>query len=464
MPLAPNAYTPDTIVIGIIRACRQLGVDDLATVCAISCSKVESDHIMWANELDPHSMDYPYQKISRDKNSAGIYQQRYPWWDDPSTDDFGGSSDRMDIFRSTKMFINSLLAQKNPNYHQNPGEAIANVQRPDPRYRGRYAQQMGDSWARFNRLKDAAMAPPSGTIVTPKPEVHAAPKPAFEEINMMTGGGRTSRTRPIVNFFLHTEEGNGSAKSLAIYCNGSNGVSYHYTLRDRILCDVVDTDFASWSVLDANVFSINLCFAGSRAGMSREEWLKREDDIKIAAWIAVQDCRKYSSMSTLVIKPPYGVQAAGISDHKYVTQKLRIGNHTDVGNNFPWDVFEKYVLLYNGNTNSGDEMTKEEHDKLFQLWGVWFNDIDSDSAYAPPGEGRKHKQKDFVRTIDGRVHETLTIEHNAIVLGLPEDIKVVYAAMSYDDPRKVERAKAAWKRIPDKYKEEAGLPVGALSQ
>ncbi|MFD3459732.1 hypothetical protein ACFWVM_08490 [Nocardia fluminea] len=57
----------------------------------------------------------------------------------------------------------------------------------------------------------------------------------------------------ITNFLLHTQEGNGAAESLAAYLgNGANGVSYHYTLADRIVCDVVDTDFASWSVLDAS--------------------------------------------------------------------------------------------------------------------------------------------------------------------------------------------------------------------
>ncbi|AKU45329.1 lysin A [Mycobacterium phage Madruga] len=463
MPFAPNAYTPDTIMIGIIRACKQLGVDDLATVCAIACSAVESNHKMYANEADPDTLNYPYQALSKDKNSAGIYQQRAPWWDDPDTDDNGGSSDRMDIFRSTKMFINSLLKQKNPTYRENPGVAIANVQQPAPQYRGRYAERMDESWANFNRLKGAAMAPPTGTTPTPAPEVSAPPKPEFRELNYMTGGGRTTRTRPIINFFLHTEEGNASAEALAIYCNGKNGVSYHYTLRDRILCDVVDTDYASWSVLDANVFSINLCFAGSRASMTREQWLQREDDIKIAAWIAVQDCRKYGqSMSTFVIKPPYSFKGPGISDHKYVTQALKIGTHTDVGPNFPWDVFEKYVLLYNGNTNSGDEMTKEEHDKLFQLWGVFMNDTWSSSPYAPPSEGNRWPTKEMIRHTDGFSHAQI-VDHNAIILGIPEDVKLVYQAMSYDDEYKADRARRVWKRIPDQYKEEAGLPTGAVT-
>lgn len=171
-------------------------------------------------------------------------------------------------------------------------------------------------------------------------------KPEFRELDYMTGGGASPRSQPPINFLLHTEEGNSSAENLARYCNGSNGVSYHYTLRDRILCNVVDTDLYSWSVLSANAFTINLCFAGSRSSWSRDEWLMREDDIEIAAYIAVQDCRKYN-IPVRVIKPPY-YRGAGISDHKYVTEELGIGTHTDVGHSFPWDVFEDYVTRFAG--------------------------------------------------------------------------------------------------------------------
>lgn len=172
-------------------------------------------------------------------------------------------------------------------------------------------------------------------------------KPDYREIQQM-GNSRSNRwgTR-IRNFYLHTEEGNASAEGLAAYLNNpNNGASYHYTVRDGVVVDVVDTDYASWSVLDANASSINLCFAGSRASFSRAEWLAREGDIAVAAWLAVQDCLKYA-FSTGVLPPPYRY-ADGISDHKYVTQCLGIGTHTDVGNNFPWDVFTHYVDLYTG--------------------------------------------------------------------------------------------------------------------
>ncbi|WP_405177567.1 N-acetylmuramoyl-L-alanine amidase [Nocardia sp. NBC_01377] len=167
-------------------------------------------------------------------------------------------------------------------------------------------------------------------------------KPIYTELDRL-GNSRSQRWGArITNFLIHTQEGNGTAESLAAYLgNGANGVSYHYTLGDRVVCDVVDTDFASWSVLDANSYTINLCFAGSRASWPRSQWLAIEDDIRIAAWLAVADGRKYG-FDTEVIAPPYA-RGDGISDHRYVTECLGIGTHTDVGYNFPWREFEFHV-------------------------------------------------------------------------------------------------------------------------
>ncbi|CAM3483897.1 peptidoglycan DD-metalloendopeptidase family protein [Tsukamurella hominis] len=201
----------------------------------------------------------------------------------------------------------------------------------------------------FKRLLDGATYPGvtatvigggSGGSNTPKET--SMPKPAFTELNRL-GNSRSNRFGArITNFLLHTQEGDGSAEGLAAFCNNSaNSASYHYTIRDGIVCDVVDTDYASWSVLDANSRTINLCFAGSFAGWSRAQWLAREGDIRVAAWLAVQDARKYGFAVT-VLAPPYRV-ADGLSDHKYVTQALRIGSHTDVGSNFPWDRFSAFV-------------------------------------------------------------------------------------------------------------------------
>jgi hypothetical protein len=182
-------------------------------------------------------------------------------------------------------------------------------------------------------------------------------RPDFNEIDQLGWDADdphgSVRSRPPINFFLHTQEGGGNATDLAAFLRGTKGngaVSYHYTIHQApdggvTVVDVIDTDLYSWSVLNANVFSINLCFAGSRAAWSREQWLKQGKAIDVAAYLAVQDCRKYN-FATSVIAPPYGQPRPGISDHKYVTQCLGVGTHTDVGDNFPWDVFAAAVAKY----------------------------------------------------------------------------------------------------------------------
>ena len=165
------------------------------------------------------------------------------------------------------------------------------------------------------------------------------------------GGASSPRTRAPINFLLHTEQGGGQnpaidAERLGRYCNNTaNQVSYHYSLRDGKLVQLVPLNRASWSVLDANGYTINLCFAGSYAEWTRKQWLDYcREDIRIAAYIAVRDCKAHNIPVT-VIKPPYR-RGAGISDHKYVTQALGIGTHTDVGAGFPWDIFEADVRSF----------------------------------------------------------------------------------------------------------------------
>ena len=155
-------------------------------------------------------------------------------------------------------------------------------------------------------------------------------------------------------FLLHTQEGPGNADSLARYlANPANKVSYHYTVsqdpRDSgvTVCDVVDTDSCSWSVLSANPRSINLCFAGSSARWTREQWMAQSKAIEVAAYLAVQDCKKYG-IPLRVLSPPYSSPPPGISDHRYVSEYLKDGDHTDVGPNFPGSFFQPCVSKYSG--------------------------------------------------------------------------------------------------------------------
>ncbi|OHU06665.1 hypothetical protein BKG71_00115 [Mycobacteroides chelonae] len=98
-------------------------------------------------------------------------------------------------------------------------------------------------------------------------------------------------------------------------------------------------------MLDANNRSINLCFAGSSASWTRDQWLKQSKAIEAAAYLCAADCVKYG-IKPVVIPPPYASDPPGISDHRYVTKRLKVGTHTDVGDGFPWDVFTAAVAKW----------------------------------------------------------------------------------------------------------------------
>lgn len=195
-------------------------------------------------------------------------------------------------------------------------------------------------------IKEMTTTMPAGPVGPSRPDFNEYPvwSPSFQDRN----------GTKIDLFLLHTQEGPGNADSLAQFLgNPANQVSYHYTVsqdpRDHgvTVCDVVDTDCASWSVLSANNRSINLCFAGSSVNWTTEQWMANSGALDAAAWLAVQDAKKYGFPLT-VVGPPYNSGKPGISDHAYVTRVLRDGSHSDVGPNFPWSYFAKKVTEFSG--------------------------------------------------------------------------------------------------------------------
>ncbi|MEC4833744.1 N-acetylmuramoyl-L-alanine amidase [Mycobacteroides chelonae] len=192
-------------------------------------------------------------------------------------------------------------------------------------------------------------------------------RPDFNEFALWSPSNSSRGGAKIDAFFIHTQEGGGgdsAAEDLAKYLgNPANQVSYHYTVSQAsdggvTVVDVVDTDYASWSVLSANSRSINLCFAGSKASWTRDQWMKQSKAIDVAAYLAVQDCKKYG-IDIKVIAPPYSGRIPGISDHRYVTQVLKDGTHTDVGDQFPWDYFTERINFYAG-VKEPEEPTEPE--------------------------------------------------------------------------------------------------------
>jgi N-acetyl-anhydromuramyl-L-alanine amidase AmpD len=179
-------------------------------------------------------------------------------------------------------------------------------------------------------------------------------RPEFNEIEQWSPNSSSRGGTTVDAIFLHTSDGvtgdNAARDLTGFLCNPASQVSYHYAAGQAsdggvTVYDVVDTNEMSWSVLSANARSINYCFAGSFAAWTRAQWLQQSKAIDVVAYLVVQDCRKYK-IPTKVIAPPYTDRLPGVSDHAYVTKVLRDGTHTDVGPNFPWDVFSAAVAKY----------------------------------------------------------------------------------------------------------------------
>lgn len=212
----------------------------------------------------------------------------------------------------------------------------------------------GSDWGAGRPGREDAQQLAAGLVPTEGAPVTDPNRPDYNEYAMWSSSSQNRGGTKVDLFLLHTQEGDGNADSLARFLqNPANEVSYHYTVSEDYndhgvtVCDVVDTDDASWSVLSANNRSINLCFAGSRAGWSRDQWMKQSHAIDVAAYLAVQDCRKYQIPLVVIgTGGNYSPARAGVADHQYVTQVLKDGTHTDVGPGFPVDYFTDRFNFY----------------------------------------------------------------------------------------------------------------------
>ncbi|OCB43955.1 hypothetical protein A5721_22970 [Mycobacterium vulneris] len=358
------------------------GLDELATVICLMGISTEvgaddenGDRQWWCpiNRKDPTSVAHEHDSESDDGYSSGYLQQQlsgpgvtpaWGWgglWGDPE-----GGRKRMTLSTATDMFLAALAddygrAANNPTLAGQFAQRVQGSAFPD-----RYADKWDEAWTVLRRALDQNPTTPEVPVSDNRPDFNE-----INEIGLDNGRHASVRSRPPINFFLHTQQPPGTglgpaydsaATDLSAYLRsttGASAVSYHYTIRQATdggvtVVDVVDTDLYSWSVLNANVFSINLCFAGSRAEWTRDQWMTQSKAIRVAAYLAVQDAKKYG-FSTEVIVPPYGSARQGISDHRYVTECLDIGSHTDVGGpmaapwtGFPWDYFIQCVNEFTG--------------------------------------------------------------------------------------------------------------------
>ena len=332
--------TNDAYARQIIQAGLDLGIKPRGIVIAFATVYVEANWLNYANSKVPESLSIPHDAVGSDGKSVGLFQQQVvwgngAWW-------WGSAADCMDPYKSARLFFQRLATKPYQTATTDVAAGAIAQSIQGSAFPDRYAQRMAEAQAYYDRL--AGDAVPDN-------------RPDFNEFWIATKNASARGGTPVDAFFIHTQEGGGgnaAAEDLANFCRSTEGtanpVSYHYYISQAsdggvTVVDGVDTDLYSYSVLSANRRSINLCFAGSRASWTRDQWMKQANAIDVAAYLVVADAKKYG-FATNVIAPPYTGRIPGISDHRYVTKVLGDGTHTDVGDGFPWDVFAAAVKKY----------------------------------------------------------------------------------------------------------------------
>lgn len=338
-------YTPDEVALAIITEGQTARVEGTPETLhpvisprgiqiALSTAIVESNDRVLANPNVPESENYPNDGDGYDHDSAGEFQQQFMWW--------GTVAEEMDPRLSAAMFYHHLAGMNYNDPSTSPGTFAQDVQQSA--FPTRYDEEFAAAVTQYNRLITNEVTPVSNVPVF-NYQNWTARCPNWQDRN----GTRIDLV------LLHTQEGSGTAEDLAHFLIGSantaNPVSYHRTIDNGVnVIDVVAMSEASWSVMNSNNRSINMCFAGSTVNWSRDEWLSNMGNgIDIAAYLAVLDCHAWGIPLNVIAGPDYNSDPPGISDHRYCSDYLQDGNtHTDVGNNFPWDVFAAAVAKYGG--------------------------------------------------------------------------------------------------------------------
>jgi hypothetical protein len=152
----------------------------------------------------------------------------------------------------------------------------------------------------------------------------------------------------IIWIALHTAEGARTVGSLYGYFDRNQNASSHAGADGYQLSEPwVPDERAAWTLLNGNPRSLNLEMCGF-AHWTREQWLStgwvdgvwnpRQMIRHAAAWTR-QKCDAHSVPRRLLTPAEVGQGMSGIIDHARYTFGTGDGNHTDVGKNFPWDVY-----------------------------------------------------------------------------------------------------------------------------
>lgn len=167
---------------------------------------------------------------------------------------------------------------------------------------------------------------------------------------------------------IHTQQGNGTARSLAGYCSRTaSGVSYHDAVDANEMIQMVRYEHSPWAAANANTVAEHMCFGGSFAEWTTAQWLDPDKDAdginqdamlwRGAAWAAWR-----AQVNDIPIRwvsdgePP---RSRGITGHGNFGAWG--GGHTDPGPGFPKAIFIDRVqsLIDGAAGNVWDDVLKE---------------------------------------------------------------------------------------------------------
>src|SRR5687768_20368 len=147
---------------------------------------------------------------------------------------------------------------------------------------------------------------------------------------------------------LHTAEGSRRRSDLYHFFDTVRSGSSHGGADGTGLDDGwVSDDRAAWTLLNGNPVSLNLEMCAF-ARWTREQWLSTgtvdgvvnpRQMVRNAAEWARRKCEKYGIPKTHIGVDGVAARRPGIIMHRDYTYGAGDGDHTDIGNNFPWDVF-----------------------------------------------------------------------------------------------------------------------------
>ena len=179
---------------------------------------------------------------------------------------------------------------------------------------------------------------------------------------------------PITLVAVHTNEGpnpaieaeDRRAENLARWMDGQP-VSYHKIVDDDSVVPYVPDMLMSWSLRSGNRRSLNVCMIG-RAAWDRDEWLRHDQMLRMTALIAKDWCERHGIPMRKLSPSQVGADQSGVIGHVDWTRGKGDGTHTDPGDQFPWDVFMRYVL-----GSALDQQPREDTDDVsidnFQVSG-----------------------------------------------------------------------------------------------